>query len=117
MPYLQLAVAISGGSDDGCFQTMSELSDVSWPVRILKRFGSSWGNRITRKTMGFARKVQKIPCQIGNIGRPFRQGGNSRSDYMKPIEEIFSKPPFLDQMLQVGIGRCDHSNVRDFRSI
>lgn len=47
-----------------------------------------------------------------NILRPFPERGNGERNDVEPVKEVFPEPSLGHPLFEIGIGRCEHPNIR-----
>src|SRR2546422_2895698 len=102
---------------DGPLDDVLQLPDVPWP-----RVSDEAIHRALRDHVDLASELlgesrEKERRELGDVRRPFAQGGHVEREDVQAIEEVRAEPPGAHGLLQVAVGRGDHPHVHADRLV
>src|ERR1700733_6447714 len=99
------------GKDDGSFDYVLQLPDVSRPRVSNERVHGFRRNRVDLPGHSKRKMLREVPHQERDIFRTLAQRGNMDGKDVQPIKEIGTELLLVDHRLKIAIGRGDQASV------
>src|SRR3569833_1309456 len=92
---------------------VSQLADVSWPGVAGQSFDRFVAEGFVAGTDLRLELPQQVTRQLGNVVKPFAQGGKTNLERVDAEHQVFAKFSFADHSLQVAVCGAHHADVDD----